>query len=150
MQTWKGKLLSLGGKYLLLNVVALAISMFVMSCFKLPTNLCFELESLITNLWWDRKENEKKIHWIGWDKVCLSKFKGGLGFKKLSTFNLALLAKQGCRIYHNENSLLHKIYKARYFRNNSFLTHNWALNCLIHREGHGKPRYGWKNVVYGE
>lgn len=35
-----------------------------------------------------------------------------LGFKRLSTFNMALLAKQGYQIHQNEGSLLHRLYKA--------------------------------------
>ena len=36
------------------------------------------------------------------------KFNGGLGFKDLESFNLALLAKQQWRVMHNEESLSFK------------------------------------------
>lgn len=51
--------------------------------------------------------------------MCLPKYKGGLGFKDLNYFNLALLTKQGWHIVHNDQSLLHRAYKARYFPNSS-------------------------------
>lgn len=101
LQTQKGRILSKGGKEVLLKIVASALPMFTMSYFKLPTTLCSKHESLIANFWWGQKENKKKIYWVGWEKMCVSKLKGGLGFKKLSTFNLALLAKQGWWIYQN-------------------------------------------------
>lgn len=52
LQVWKEKLLSQGGKEVLLKVVALALPMHAMSCFRLPLTLCSELESLIANFWW--------------------------------------------------------------------------------------------------
>lgn len=95
--------------------MAPTILTFAMSVIKLLITLCAELEHLMNSFWWGQKDNERKIHWVGWDKVCRSKFKGGLDFKKLSTFNLALLVKQGWRFIQNEDSLLHCVFKVKCF-----------------------------------
>ena len=42
-----------------------------------------------------QKNDEKKIAWISWDKLCEPKSCDGMGFKKLKQFNLALLANKG-------------------------------------------------------
>ena len=54
-----------------------------------------DLNSMVRNFWWGQKENERKMAWISWDKLCQRKSEGELGFKDLKVFNLALLAKQG-------------------------------------------------------
>ena len=60
--------------------------------------------------------------WLSWDKMCLPKEEGGLDFHDLKAFNLALLAKQGWRLQTNTTSLVHKIFKARYFPDGDFLS----------------------------
>ena len=48
--------------------------------------------------------------------MCKSKIRGGLGFRNLQTFNLAMLAKQGWRLVMNLDSLVAQIYKAKYYQ----------------------------------
>ena len=44
---WKGKLLSMGGKKVLIKAVAQAILTYTISCFQLPKGLCDDLEKLM-------------------------------------------------------------------------------------------------------
>ena len=77
---WKGKLLLMGGKEILIKAMAQAIPMYTMSCFELPQNLCDDLESMMRNFWWDQKQNKAKISWVNWKRMCISKAYGGMGF----------------------------------------------------------------------
>jgi len=86
-------LLSKARKKILIKAVAQAIPTYTMSYFKVPDSLCKELIGMIQNFLWGQKQDEKKMVWLSWDKLCYSKVDGGLGFKKLKEFNLALLAK---------------------------------------------------------
>jgi hypothetical protein len=66
-----------------------------MSVFLLPKTLCKDINSMMAKFWWGHKENDTKMVWMSWEKLGRSKERGGMGFRDLECFNLALLAKQG-------------------------------------------------------
>ena len=51
---------------------------------------------------------------VGWDKMCRPKGEGGMGFRELGKFNGSLLAKQIWGLANNEESLFHKVFKAKF------------------------------------
>ncbi|KAL5759510.1 hypothetical protein ACOSQ2_018348 [Xanthoceras sorbifolium] len=134
---WNGNLFSLGGKEILIKAVAQAIPTYTMSIFQIPAGLCRELGALISRFWWGSKEGKRKISWLSWEKMCLPKACGGLGFKDLSAFNQALLAKQVWRFLLDPNSLVASILKSKYFRLGDLLSaplragsfHIWRSLC---------------------
>ncbi|XP_042946873.1 uncharacterized mitochondrial protein AtMg00310-like [Carya illinoinensis] len=86
--------------------------------------------------WWGQKNEEKKVHWITWKKICKAKPVGGMGFKELQIFNMAMLAKQAWRLLKNRESLFHKMYAARYFSNGDLLATSLG----------GTPSYAWREI----
>lgn len=90
---WKEKLLSKVDKEILIKAVAQVIPTYAMSCFDLTKSLCDEISTMICRYWWSQQENENKMHWLSWETLCRRKDQGGLGFRDLHSFNLAMLAR---------------------------------------------------------
>ena len=61
------------------------------------------------------------MHWFAWWKLCVPKKKGGMGFRDLHSFNLAMLAKQCWRLLQNPDSLCARVLGAKYYPNGDIL-----------------------------
>ena len=121
---------------MLIKAIAQVIPTYAMSVFKLPTNLCNAIQSIINRFWWSHGPQRRNIHWVSLDRLCDKKDDGGLEYREMEAFNDAMLAKQVWRLLHEENSLVHKILKARYFPNGQLMTA--ALGS--------KPRFMWRSL----
>ncbi|XP_074378563.1 uncharacterized protein LOC141720107 [Apium graveolens] len=60
-------------------------------------------------------DKKKGIHQKSWEKLSKRKGEGGLGFRQIHAFNIALLGKQGWRLICYPESLANRLYKARYY-----------------------------------
>ncbi|KAK9689070.1 hypothetical protein RND81_09G033300 [Saponaria officinalis] len=121
LQNWRGELSSKAGKEILIKAIVQSIPTYAMSIFKLPSNFCDELRSFVTKFWWGSKNGKKKIPWLPWHKLCQPKCRGGLGFRDFNKFNMALLGKQAWRLVTENEGLMSRIMKSRYFPDSSFM-----------------------------
>ena len=115
LQGWKEKHLSQADRKVLIKLVIQAIPTYTISCFKLPKGLVKELETLIRKFWCGYNGDQRKVHWVKWERLCEAKELGGMGFKEKEKFNDALLAEQVWRMINNPNSLCCQVFKARFF-----------------------------------
>lgn len=107
-----------------------------MSCYRIPDNVCNEIESLLSKFWWGVKNGEQKIHWMSWERMSRSKGGGGMGFRGIKNFNSSLLGKQFWRLMRGYGSLFERFFKGRYYP-----------RCNIFEAGVGyKPSYVWRSI----
>ena len=81
---WKKMYLSKSERLTLLKSTLSNLLTYFLSLFTIPTHVANKIERL---------QRDSKTHLVGWDKVCAPLENGGLGVRKLATFNKALLGK---------------------------------------------------------
>ncbi|XP_073367695.1 uncharacterized mitochondrial protein AtMg00310-like [Aegilops tauschii subsp. strangulata] len=138
-QGWLGKLLTKAGKEILIKACAQAIPIFAMLVFDLTKGLCEQMTAMICRFFSAQQEDDQKIHWLSAEKLTRSKKEGGLGFKDLHTFNLAMLAKQAWRLLDNLDSLCAQVLKARYYLDSD----------IFHAEAKDGISYAWRSILQG-
>ncbi|OMO91484.1 reverse transcriptase [Corchorus capsularis] len=135
VQRWSSKLFFIAGKAVMIQSVAQAIPVYLMSIFRFPKSFIQELNGVIAKFWWGDTDNRRLIHWKSWESLCVSKADGGLGFRDFEAFNLSLLAKQCWRLVQNPNPLCFRILRAKYFPSGLFLSATLGSN----------PSFLWRN-----
>jgi len=109
-----------------------------MSIFLLLSSIISTIEKIMNYFWWGHgRPNNRGINWMSWEKLLMHKNHGCMGFKDLTTFNFAMIGKQGWKFQTEPDSLVSRIYKARYFPSRSYLTANLGHN----------PSYVWRSIL---
>lgn len=122
----------------MIKTVGQTLPNYTMSVFLLPVEICRDLERVMCKYWWKSDgKKERGIHWISWDRMCSKKNEGGMGFRNIRDFNVALLAKQAWRLIQFPDKLVSLVFKARYYHASSFLEARLDSN----------PSYIWRSVL---
>lgn len=123
INSWDGRWISRGGKEVLIKSVAQTLPSYAMSVFLLPLEITKDIERTLSKFWWSSLSGKRtSIHWMSWERLSKHKSGGGMGFRVFRDFNLAMLGKQGWRLFTNEDSLVSRVFKAKYYSEGSFLT----------------------------
>lgn len=67
------------------------------------------------NFSWASKHGRRGWAMLHWDKLCMSKGMGGMGFKDLRLFNLAILGRRIWRLVNHEDTLCYSVLSSKYF-----------------------------------
>ncbi|XP_026433067.1 uncharacterized protein LOC113330473 [Papaver somniferum] len=93
LSVWRGKLLSLQDRVVLINSVIDSYSIHNMVVYKWPRKFIDQREGFIRNFLWSGDAEVSRKFVVSYDKVSFPKKEGGLGITKLYVTNKALLMK---------------------------------------------------------
>uniref|UniRef100_A0A803PE10 Reverse transcriptase zinc-binding domain-containing protein n=1 Tax=Cannabis sativa TaxID=3483 RepID=A0A803PE10_CANSA len=102
---WKLKTLSKEGCATLIKFVRLAMPICTMQTTKLSKKLASKIDGMIRDFWWGCDPGNMGLYLKVWDRLCLPKSLGCLGFQKSLEMNQALLAKWGWALLNDDQSL---------------------------------------------
>ena len=117
---WKRLYLSKSGRLTLLKSTHSSLSTYYLSLFTVPKTVAGRLERVQRNFLWGSSKECFKYPLVAWEKTCLPLELGGLGIRKLVSFNQALLGKWLWRYSHEANHLW------------------WRVIAMKHGEGKGR------------
>lgn len=81
----------------------------------------------------------RKIHWVAWDKMCLPKSLGGMGFKDRESFNQVFQAKQRWKLINQSESFMDRFIKSRYYPHSKFMEAVMGA----------RPSFAWRIFFFG-
>ncbi|XP_074336668.1 uncharacterized protein LOC141673834 [Apium graveolens] len=137
IDSWKAKPISRAGKTVLIRNVAQSLPSYCMMCFLLPKTMIQDIERQFNAYWWSSgSAGSKGLKWLSWDAMSEPKYKGGMGFRNMYGFNIALLGKHIWRCIQNPELLVTRVLKARYFSDSSILEARKGIN----------PSFVWMSI----
>jgi hypothetical protein len=76
------------------------------------------------------ESEQRKIHWIAWDKLLLPKAYGGMEFRDLRLFNQALLARQAWRLLQYPKNLCTQLLRAKCYPRGNLMDTAFPMDAL--------------------
>nr|XP_009600231.1 uncharacterized protein LOC104095744 [Nicotiana tomentosiformis] len=80
LHSWKGKLLSYGGKATLISSVLQSMPTHILYVLDPPDNVLEHLHKTFARFFRNNKEEGRSRHWTKWQNLCLPKEEGGVDF----------------------------------------------------------------------
>jgi hypothetical protein len=93
LSSWKWKLLSVGGRFVLINSVLTSMVLFMLCFFQVPRGALEKIEYFRSRFFWQNDEHKKKYILAKWDVLCQPKVQGGMGIMNTDIQNHCLLSK---------------------------------------------------------
>jgi len=137
INSWSSRCLLHAGREVLIKYVLQSIPSYVMSVFLLSGSLINEIEKMLNSFWWGHNlANSRGLHWLSLERLSVPKVFGGMGFKGLKAFNMAMVGKQAWKLVSTPESLITRLLKAKYFPRSDYFGASIGHN----------PSYVWRSI----
>jgi ribonuclease HI len=124
---WCNKLLSLGGRLILIKVVLESLPVYWMALAHIPVTVLRSLRQLIFSFLWSGSNKSSGYHLCNWEVLSKPKLMGGWGLRNLPFFYRALSANTLWRILMKPG-FWNKVIKAKYFPH--LPVHLWIRSAM--------------------
>ncbi|XP_028113211.1 uncharacterized protein LOC114311295 [Camellia sinensis] len=114
LSTWKRRLLSFAGRLTLIKSVMSNLPIYYLSLFRIPAGVAKEIERIQSAFLWGGSDLRRKIHMVRWEVVSKNKNLGGLGLRRIKSFNQCLLLKWWWRFGVENKSLWKEVICSKY------------------------------------
>ncbi|KAL5553326.1 hypothetical protein UlMin_040727 [Ulmus minor] len=105
---------------------------YAMHTARIPKAICAKLDARIRRFWWGSKEeNARPLCLKAWDDLCVPKAYGGLGLRRMSAMNEAMLAKWGWDLLTGKRSQCLLFLQGKYLRAGSFISVEAVEACMV-------------------
>jgi hypothetical protein len=115
LSSWKGKMLSSGGRLVLVNSVLSSLPMYMMSFFGIPKGVLEKLDYYRSRFFWQCDEHKKKYRLAKWSILHKPKSVGSLGIIDLNIQNKCLLSKWVLKLL-NEDGVWQQMLRKKYLK----------------------------------
>jgi len=122
---WTNRLLSLGGRLVLIRVVLTSLPVYWCALFPIPSSILDKLRKLIFNFLWGSSAVKKKFHLVDWQLLARPISLGGWGIKHLPLFCISLRMKNFWFALNN-SGIWNQLIRTKYMKNMSI--QSWCRN----------------------
>ncbi|XP_050386279.1 uncharacterized protein LOC126802669 [Argentina anserina] len=95
---------------------------------KFPIRFYEKMDKLNRDFLWGDTEAKKNVHLVNWDTVCQPKSITGLGIKKTSEMNQAMLAKLSWRFMQKDAVLWANMFQEKYLKDMDITDHDFCAH----------------------
>ncbi|GJW80705.1 hypothetical protein Tco_0144680 [Tanacetum coccineum] len=134
----KNKSLLAAGRLQLVQLVLGFMHVYWASVFILPSRILLDIEQLMRGFLWCQGKMMKGKSKVAWEVVCMPKSEGGLGVRRLETFNKALMILHIWNLLSLKQSLWVKWIHTYKLKGRSV----WDIPCR------GNMTWGWQKLLH--
>ncbi|KAK6782003.1 hypothetical protein RDI58_019799 [Solanum bulbocastanum] len=146
---WQVKILSYGGKAILIKHVLQSLPIHLLSAVIPPVTVLKQIQSIIADFFWGWRNEKKKYHWSSWKNLSFPIEEGGIGVRNLADVCKAFQYKQWW-VFRSKQTLWGDFLKAKYCRRSNPISKKWdtgespAWKHLMHNKLKVEENIQWK------
>ncbi|XP_049399716.1 uncharacterized protein LOC125863741 [Solanum stenotomum] len=146
---WQTKLLSYGGRAILVKHVLQSLPIHLLASVTPPVTVLRQIQSITADFFWGWRNEKKKYHWSSWKNLSFPYDEGGVGMRNLKDVCLAFQYKQWW-IFRSKQTLWGDFLKAKYCQRSNPIIKKWdtgeslTWKHLMHNKIQVEKHIQWK------